>query len=68
MYDSRLIDKQLKPAFSLLTSLVPLPQPSLSCQTFKLSKHLDEIYSTAFGQKRMLSADLEDTTEAISVL
>lgn len=57
MYDSRLIDKQLKPAFSLLTSLVPLSQPSLSCQTFrlKLSKHLDEIYSPAFGQKRMLN-------------
>lgn len=57
MYDSRLIDKQLKPAFSLLTSLVPLSQPSLSCQTFrlKLSKHLDEIYSPAFGQKQMLN-------------
>ncbi len=57
MYDSRLINKQLKPAFSLLTSLVPLSQPTLSCQTFrlKLSKHLDEIYSPAFGQKRMLN-------------
>lgn len=55
MYDSRLIDKQLKPVFSLLTSLVPLSQPSFSCQTFrlKLSKHLDEIYSPAFG--RMLN-------------